>query len=421
MNGGQGLWRRVVHTARSPLFGRSSHAFGRVSARQSNVSSTRILSTLAAGAAVATVIWTSIPVDYEEEGLTSTVHCDSPDSAWKKKTVGNYENKLRFFSHPYKVFQHFASVKKDGVRYMTAQDFIRSLIPYREHSQGSRSKRVPSAEQFFSLADMDGDGLISYSEYLIFLTLLGTPEYQWKVSFKLFDVNGDGLISKDEFERIMATNTQSLGIGAREGPREHKYKPGETGLFRLFFGADGKQTITQEQFTDFMHRLQLEVLKLEFYQYGVDDKETISLRDFGYAVISYAKGDAVPTYLKALSTYADEGERISFSQFYDFDRMVHTRLQDIEMAYRIYKSTTRHPGFDRTDFARIVRAVTKVELTPGQVDLLFHMFDTSKDGHLDSEEFHRALKGRDRRGLDFPRDTGLFQWMGRVYKCAKEA
>ncbi|KAI8810161.1 hypothetical protein BJ742DRAFT_802349 [Cladochytrium replicatum] len=416
----QGLWRRAILKTRSPLFARSLHLSSRVSARQSNVSSKLIMSTVAAGAAVATFIWNTIPVD-SEETLTSTVHCDTPDSAWKKKAVGNYENKLRYFSHPYKLFQHFASVKKDGIRYMTAQDFIRSLIPYREHLQGSRTKRVASAEQFFSLADMDGDGLISYSEYLIFLTLLGTPEYQWKVSFKLFDVNGDGLISKEEFERIMATNTQSLGIGGREGPREHKYKPGETGLFRLFFGADGKQTITQEQFTDFMHRLQLEVLKLEFYQYGVDDKETISLRDFGFAVISYAREDEVPTYVRAISTYADEGERISFAQFYDFDRMVHTRLKDIEMAYRIYKSTTRHPGFNRADFARIVRAVTKVELTPGQVDLLFHMFDTSKDGHLDSEEFYSALKGRDRRGLDFPRDTGLFQWMGRVYKCAKEA
>lgn len=116
---------------------------------------------------------------------------------WKKHRIGRYENRIRKFSHPFKVFSYFASVKKekDGrqVSYMTARDFIKSLLPYNPLLEGSRS-RVPSAEAFFSLADLDGDGLIDYPEYLLFLTLIATPEYHWKISFKLFDQDGDGTV-----------------------------------------------------------------------------------------------------------------------------------------------------------------------------------------------------------------------------------
>jgi hypothetical protein len=69
---------------------------------------------------------------------------------------------------------------------MTPRDFIHSLMPWNPETENSKS-RVKSAEKFFSLADTDGNGLIDYEEYLLFLTLIATPEYHWKISFKLFD------------------------------------------------------------------------------------------------------------------------------------------------------------------------------------------------------------------------------------------
>ncbi|KAJ1559510.1 Eukaryotic translation initiation factor 6, partial [Cladochytrium tenue] len=131
----------------------------------------------------------------------------SPSPSWTSAALGEYENKLRAFSHPFKVFSYFASKVKisgdfsmrmhllqqhNGVPYMTIYDLIRSLVPYRSFYEADvppppgfeRQARVPSAEAFFSLADSNGDGLISFSEYVAFLTLLSTPVQSWSITFK---------------------------------------------------------------------------------------------------------------------------------------------------------------------------------------------------------------------------------------------
>lgn len=64
----------------------------------------------------------------------------------------------------------------------------------------------------------------------------------------------------------------------------------------------------------------------------------------------------------------------------EFDQMVRTRLHDLGLAYKLYNSIER--GLDRADFRRVVKAVTKTELTAGQVDVIFDLFDLNKDGYV---------------------------------------
>ncbi|KAJ3181570.1 hypothetical protein HDU85_003512 [Gaertneriomyces sp. JEL0708] len=308
-------------------------------------------------------------------------------------------------------------------RTVTSHDFIRSLVPYREYLDDipEERKRVPSAEAFFALADTNGDGLISFSEYMIFLGLLGTPEYHWKISFKLFDFNGDGTVSKDEFEKIMAHHTTGYGFGARLGTRERsQVDVAHSGIYQLFFGAKGEKTLVYDEFIDFMRRLHLEVLKLEFYQYNVDPvTNTIGLSDFAVATMTYAAPKQIKRLLARVRELPEYDERITFQQFFEFDQMIRTRLHDLGLAYKLYSSMSR--GLDRDDFRRVVRAVTKTSLTAGQTDVIFQLYDVNGDGYLNVDEFYNTvMKGRHARGLDTSRDLGLIEYFKTVSRCIRE-
>ncbi|KNC98994.1 uncharacterized protein SPPG_05945 [Spizellomyces punctatus DAOM BR117] len=170
-----------------------------------------------------------------------------------------------------------------------------------------------------------------------------------------------------------------------------------------------------------MRRLHLEVLKLEFHQFDVDAQtDSISMSDFALSIVSYAS----PQHLKKLVEKAQHipkyEERVTFQQFYEFDQMIRTRLHDLGLAYKLYNSMSS--GLDRTDFHRVVKAVTKTDLTKTQVDVIFDLFDINKDGHLNVDEFYaQVMKGRHSRGLDTPRDIGISEFFGHVVRCVKEA
>ncbi|KAG8440375.1 hypothetical protein GDO86_006217 [Hymenochirus boettgeri] len=56
-------------------------------------------------------------------------------------------------------------------------------------------------ESMFSLADEDGNGYLSFREFLNILVILmkGSPEEKSRLMFTMYDVDGNGFLSKDEF------------------------------------------------------------------------------------------------------------------------------------------------------------------------------------------------------------------------------
>ncbi|XP_041034593.1 dual oxidase 1-like isoform X1 [Carcharodon carcharias] len=60
-------------------------------------------------------------------------------------------------------------------------------------------------EQMFSLADKDGNGYLSFREFLdIFIVLMkGSPEEKSKLMFAMYDVDGSGSMSKEEFSQLL--------------------------------------------------------------------------------------------------------------------------------------------------------------------------------------------------------------------------
>ncbi|XP_042543944.1 dual oxidase 1 [Dipodomys spectabilis] len=60
-------------------------------------------------------------------------------------------------------------------------------------------------ESMFSLADRDGNGYLSFREFLDILVVFmkGSPEEKSRLMFRMYDFDGNGLISKEEFIRML--------------------------------------------------------------------------------------------------------------------------------------------------------------------------------------------------------------------------
>ena len=97
---------------------------------------------------------------------------------------GNYENKIRFFSPPEKIFEIFATRQDDnGQLTMTYVDFLKAVTPYNYSDMKSKDEIQKYLEVYGSrinkvmkIADPDGDGSIDFTEFLFFMTILQIPD-----------------------------------------------------------------------------------------------------------------------------------------------------------------------------------------------------------------------------------------------------
>ena len=110
---------------------------------------------------------------------------------FRDRKIIDYENRIRTYSTPDKIFRYFATFKSihaDGEVYMTPSDFLRSLTPGIKQPDGlglDQFKRfdpshghshvqgedLPEDSIFYKLGS---SGLISFSDYVFLLTILST-------------------------------------------------------------------------------------------------------------------------------------------------------------------------------------------------------------------------------------------------------
>ncbi|KAI3389176.1 hypothetical protein SNEBB_009731 [Seison nebaliae] len=118
-----------------------------------------------------------------------------------------------------KRFLRFASVKYEGVPYMTPLDFIeavtvdrprprvgRRIVNEREVRRMLRNTPETKDNSKYFFRELEDNGLISYTEYLFLLTILTKPRSGFSIAFKMFDVDGNNIVDKGEFlilERVM--------------------------------------------------------------------------------------------------------------------------------------------------------------------------------------------------------------------------
>ncbi|CAM0903933.1 unnamed protein product [Alopecurus aequalis] len=226
--------------------------------------------------------------------------------SYRRRVFFNYEKRIRLLSPPEKIFEYFASVRNpDGEIFMLPADLMRAVVPVFPPSESHivregrlRGERNPgelhcAPSKFFTLFDTNTDGLISFAEYIFFVTLLSIPESNFSAAFKMFDIDLSGEIDKEEFKKVMALmrSFNRQGAAHRDGLRTG-FKVGQSvengGLVEYFFGNDGSEPLLFDKFTSFLKELHEEVIRLEFNHYDVKSVNTIPAKDFALCMVASA-------------------------------------------------------------------------------------------------------------------------------------
>lgn len=89
------------------------------------------------------------------------------------------------------IFERYASVEKEGVKYMTCDDFVQKFLGLLQETNSNKE----SIRLLAGIVDTSKDGLISFAEFQAFEGLLCVPDALYKTAFQLFDINGNGMVS----------------------------------------------------------------------------------------------------------------------------------------------------------------------------------------------------------------------------------
>lgn len=366
-------------------------------------------------------------------------------SGFRDRKVMEYENRIRAYSTPDKIFRYFATLKVisehgDAEVYMTPQDFIRSITPNEKQPEnlgldqfivkrydGKMEKIAQEREKF---ADEDsifytlGEcGLISFSDYIFLTTVLSTPQRNFEIAFKMFDLNGDGEVDLEEFEQVQSIIRSQTSMGMRHRDRSTTGNTLKTGgcssaLTTYFFGGDLKGKLTIGSFLEFQRKLQHDVLKLEFERNDPVDGR-ITERQFGGMLLAYSgvQSRKLKHMQKGLKKMFKDAQGITFEEVENFFTFL-KNINDVDTALSFYHMAGA--SIDKVTMKQVARTVAKVELSDHVCDVVFALFDCDGNGELSNKEFIAIMKQRLMRGLEKPKDMGFTRLVRAMWKCAQD-
>ncbi|XP_068642564.1 calcium uptake protein, mitochondrial-like isoform X2 [Aristolochia californica] len=357
--------------------------------------------------------------------------------SYRRRVFFNYEKRIRTQSSPEKVFEYFASHRaSDGEVFMTPADLMRAIVPVFPPSESNivregylRGERRPgdlncAPSSFFMLFDTNNDGLISFPEYIFFVTLLSIPETSFSVAFKMFDLDHNGKIALEEFKKVMALMRSFNRQGARhKNGKRHGLKVQKSvesgGLLEYFFGKDGDGNLQHEKFVQFLKDLHNEILRLEFSHYDYKSRGTISAKDFALSMVASADMNHINRFLDRVDELpADPHFREVQITFEEFKAFAELRKRLKPLALAIFGYGKVNGLLTKEDFRRAVSHVCGIVLTDNVVDVVFHVFDSNNDGSISSEEFLHVLQKR-QRDMAHPVGSGFAAVFSCWLNCAK--
>ena len=203
----------------------------------------------------------------------------------------------------------FKSVFREGGRSTAAsigetrKDILECELSRAEFADAmSLKKDSLFVEQMFQLIDQDGNGFVSFREFLNMIVIFakGSPDDKIKLMFEMYDVDRSGELSRDEFRKMLKAMMEM--VSATVSPDQMD------GLIDSMFtsaGFQNKQELTLEDFNVLLrdHKDQLSNAHLKISGVDVEVPEKMSSPEGGAAT-----GD-VPSRYRARETATARARR----------------------------------------------------------------------------------------------------------------
>ena len=153
-------------------------------------------------------------------------------------------------------------------------------------------------EQMYQLIDKDGNGFISFREFLDMIVIFakGNPEDKIKLMFDMYDIDRSGELHKDEFKKMLKAMMELVNATVSANQMDQ--------LINQMFesaGFQNKQSLTLEDFNVLLrdHKHELSSAHLNVTAFDVPDVE---IEKKTPATPASTNGDAIPARYRARET-----------------------------------------------------------------------------------------------------------------------
>eukprot|EP01064_Diplonema_japonicum_P034858 TRINITY_DN735_c3_g1_i1.p1 TRINITY_DN735_c3_g1~~TRINITY_DN735_c3_g1_i1.p1 ORF type:complete len:361 (+),score=76.60 TRINITY_DN735_c3_g1_i1:50-1084(+) len=280
-------------------------------------------------------------------------------------------------------FTAYANEEVDGVKYMKVDDFVRSLLKKR-NIEALPTKATKDIEALFKDVDSNSDGLLSFQEYSLFMTLLTNCKDDIENCFRMFDFDQSNTVEIEEFKSMVhALGNDPTVAYSWEG-----------GLIEKFFGK--KKSLTFNEFYAFVEDLKKQVMKAEFHAFNAT--ETGTYESFMRLMLG---GSELPDELShnhAIIQAADRRGGVATLQSWITLNELFLHADTLGEAFDMFKKSGR--PIKKPDFIRAVTAAAPscVPLSRKEVEIIFLIF-AEPEGHLNDAALISTMKTKRAWGL----------------------
>jgi len=284
--------------------------------------------------------------------------------------------------HRYKrIFDKYASIGKNGERFMTLDDFVSSIAPSNEFYKIKKSQYGI----LYRVADQHRRNLLDFNDFVVFENLLSKPDADYEIAFRLFDITKTGKITLDEFKTIVSSSFQANSV-----PFDFNCQ-----WIKDYFGSH-KDGIGLEEFSQLLKGFQQERLKQEFHFYDKNNTGSVSPTDFVNIMIHLNKhklSDELIAELSKLAELYPDGNKISYSNTQAFFNLMR-QMDTVERVVKRAVADTKDGKIGKSEFISTATKLLRFNsFTPMEVDILFFFASGAKktDDRLTLDSFAKLF------------------------------